>query len=46
MLYCTTESFVSAFGPSLASFLLNDDSQEIYETEVGKLLTQEWGEVS
>ena len=46
MLYCTTEAYVSALGPALASFLFHDDSQEMDETEVSQLLTWEWGEVS
>ena len=43
---CTTEAFISALGPALASFLLHDDFQEMDETEVGQLLTWERGEVS
>ena len=46
MPYCSTEAFVSALGPALASFLLHDDSQEMDETEIGQLLTWERGKVS
>ena len=46
MPYCTTEVFVSALGPALASLLFHDDSQEMDVTEVGQLPTWERGEVS